>query len=441
MNERQALIMDPKGVPVASLLLALALAGCSMTDSRVPSAKAEVAARDIYFPLRTIDPADDDFSDLQFLRGLIGTASIVMLGEPHHGAGTSVAARARLVKFLHGELGFDALVFEAPFFTCNYAWQEVRKGEGSLELLQEAVIPIWSRSEQGRPLFEEIFAQAHDPRPLVLYGMDPQFITSDWRGRPRQAFGGEFRALLEFKQCGSLWNKELLAALIDTTNLDEPPSAEQAAYRTALTSALEATAACSRASARSYPEAHEKVWDQVLWNLEQLASSRLGDHSDPMLPLIRERAMAANVDWIRRQQPGRRTIVWAANLHISKDLDSVMAQGLPANAGETPVGELLVEAYGREEIFSILTSSMEEQYRDGSIVRVEKTEIDPSIESQFLSEGRSAGILDLRAYGAKHSDGFVSTAFGLYERTARWNEVADALLYLPLMERGHFPKK
>ncbi|MEO8196985.1 MAG: erythromycin esterase family protein [Thermoanaerobaculia bacterium] len=433
--------MNPKALPVASLLLALALSSCSTTGSRAPAEQEAPGAENTFFPLRSIAPSDEDFRDLQFLRGMIGSASIVMLGEPHHGAGTSVAARARLVKFLHRELGFDALVFEAPFYTCNYAWQEVQKGKGSVELLQEAVIPIWSRSEQGRPLFEEIFARARGPRPLELYGMDPQFITSDWRGRPRLAFGAEFRALLELKQCGSFWNEELLAALIDTTNLDEAPSVEQAAFRAPLISALKATAACSRDSAHSYPGAQEKVWNQVLWNLEQLASSRLGDDSDPMLPLIRERAMAANVDWIRRQQPGRRTIVWAANLHISKDLDSVMEKGLPANAGETPVGEMLVEAYGRGEVFSILTSSMAEQYRDGSIVRVEKTEIDPSIESQLLNEDRSAGILDLRAYAAHHSGAFVSTAFGLQERTARWNEVADALLYLPRIEPGHFPKK
>lgn len=433
--------MNSKALLVPGLLLSLAISGCSTINSRVSTVGDSEAVEEAFYPLRTIDPGDENFNDLQFLRGLIGTASIVMLGEPHHGAGTSVAARARLVKFLHRQLGFDALVFEAPFFTCGYAWRETQRGDGSLQLLQDAVLPIWSRSEQGQPLFEEIFAEAHGSRPLVLYGMDPNLITSDWQGRPRQAFAKEFRALLEFKQCGSFWTEELFTALIDMTNLDEAPSAGLAAYRAPLTSALQATAACSRGSARRYPEAQERDWNQVLWNLEQLPSSRLGDRSDPMLPLIRERAMAANVDWVRRQQPGRRTIVWAANLHISKDLDSVMAKGIPANAGETPVGELLVEAYGREEVFSILTTSMAEQYKDGSIVRVEKTEIDPSIESLLLNEGRSAGILDLRAYSSHHSGAFVSAAFGLLERTARWNEVADALFYLPLIERGRFPKR
>lgn len=431
--------MNQNAIGIPSLLLAMALSSCSTTGAQLPAMKEAPAAESAFFPLRTIDPADEDFRDLQFLRGMIGSASIVMLGEPHHGAGTSVAARARLVKFLHRELGFDALIFEAPFFTCSYAWRKTQEGEGSLSLLQEAVLPIWSKSDQGRPLFEEIFAEARGPRPLVLYGMDPNFITSDWRGRPRHAFEQEFRALLDFKQCGDFWNEELLAAMVDMANLDEPPSAARVAYRRALTSALEATATCSRASLRRYPEAQETVWNQLLWNLNQLPSSQLGDSSDPMLPLIRERAMAANVDWVRRQQPGRRTIVWAANLHISKDLDSIMEKGLPANAGETPVGEMLVEAYGRGEVFSILTSSMEEQYRDGSFVRVERTETEPSLESQFLDEGRSAGILDLRAYGARHSGPFVSTAFGLLERTARWNEVADALFYLPRIERGHFP--
>jgi hypothetical protein len=51
--------------------------------------------------IRTVDPADQDFSDLEPLRAAIGTARIVQLGEPSHGAGSSFAAKTRLVMFLH----------------------------------------------------------------------------------------------------------------------------------------------------------------------------------------------------------------------------------------------------------------------------------------------------------------------------------------------------
>src|SRR4051794_27690265 len=55
-------------------------------------------------PTRTIDPRDDDFSDLAQLASAIGTARVVQLGEPSHNAGTCFAAKVRLIKFLHQHL-------------------------------------------------------------------------------------------------------------------------------------------------------------------------------------------------------------------------------------------------------------------------------------------------------------------------------------------------
>jgi erythromycin esterase-like protein len=65
-------------------------------------------------PLRSIDPADEDFSDLDSFRKAVGDARIVFLSEPSHGDGTSFLARTRLIKFLHQQCGFDVLAFESP---------------------------------------------------------------------------------------------------------------------------------------------------------------------------------------------------------------------------------------------------------------------------------------------------------------------------------------
>src|SRR5207248_6952503 len=51
--------------------------------------------------VRSIDPADDDFTDLMPLRDFIGNARVVQLGEQSHGDGAAFLAKARLIRFLH----------------------------------------------------------------------------------------------------------------------------------------------------------------------------------------------------------------------------------------------------------------------------------------------------------------------------------------------------
>lgn len=66
--------------------------------------------------LRTLDPNDEDFSDLTPLKTSLEGVRVVMLGEPGHGGGMTMLARSRLVKFLHQEKGFDVLAWEAGFY-------------------------------------------------------------------------------------------------------------------------------------------------------------------------------------------------------------------------------------------------------------------------------------------------------------------------------------
>ncbi|MGH9894114.1 MAG: erythromycin esterase family protein, partial [bacterium] len=66
--------------------------------------------------VRSIDPADEDFKDLEPLIKAIGSARVVQLGEPSHGAGSSFAAKARLIKFLHRRMGFDVVAWESGLY-------------------------------------------------------------------------------------------------------------------------------------------------------------------------------------------------------------------------------------------------------------------------------------------------------------------------------------
>ena len=59
--------------------------------------------------IRSIDPDDEDFSDLAFLREQLSGVRVVLLGESDHGNGSDFKAKTRLIKFLHLKMGFDVL--------------------------------------------------------------------------------------------------------------------------------------------------------------------------------------------------------------------------------------------------------------------------------------------------------------------------------------------
>src|SRR6187401_855230 len=79
--------------------------------------------------IRTVNPQDEDFADLEPIATAIGKARVVQLGEPSHNAGTCFAAKARLIKFLHQRLKFDVVVWESGIYDVSLVDAGLRAGE------------------------------------------------------------------------------------------------------------------------------------------------------------------------------------------------------------------------------------------------------------------------------------------------------------------------
>jgi erythromycin esterase len=144
----------------SSALSAVALLCCMAPGSAQPPKSTEDGARVAWLkkhaqPLRSIDPQDADFADLEAFRRAIGAARIVMLGEQTHGDGATFQAKTRLIRFLHEKCGFDVLAFESGLYDCHKAWELLREGKTTPEkAVANGVFAIWTQSEQVRPLIE-----------------------------------------------------------------------------------------------------------------------------------------------------------------------------------------------------------------------------------------------------------------------------------------------
>jgi len=112
----------------------------------------------VVYPLNHFAEQADDSTEFSFLKVLLKDKRIVLLGEQSHGDGATFAAKVRLVKFLHSELGFDMLSFESGLYANYKAAQELNHTEARNSPMLESVFPIWSETAEFLPLIQ----YAHD---------------------------------------------------------------------------------------------------------------------------------------------------------------------------------------------------------------------------------------------------------------------------------------
>ena len=140
------------------LSLALA-AGCgdSPTSTGTPSDTTGGNPSEIPDPWLTANGhplsslTSDDFSDLHFLKEVVGDRRIVQLGESGHGVAEFNQAKVRLIRFFHEEMGFDVIAFESDLFACFQA-DRAADALSATELMRSCIYRVWHTHEVV-PLF------------------------------------------------------------------------------------------------------------------------------------------------------------------------------------------------------------------------------------------------------------------------------------------------
>ena len=270
--------------------------------------------------IRSINPSNDDFSDLMPLKKVIGDAQVVMLGEGTHHDANTYRARTRLIKFLHQEMGFDVLAFESGFYDVSRAWQNIQAGKDADSEFYNSV--FFGGLVEFYPLIEYIQGQVKTKKPLEITGFDSQLtgtptrdtLVSDLREFFKEV-GIQTNALDE----GSPFAKQLVLqgmlggytppdqAFIDTfvdlrkqvASKVTNPKSPKIAYMLQLLESIETNARNWRLGA----EAKEKKY-----TVEQ--QIKLGMHD------MRDKQMARNLIWLAQvRYPKRKIIASAASVH------------------------------------------------------------------------------------------------------------------------------
>lgn len=381
--------------------------------------------------LRSIDPAETEFGDLQPLKGLIGEARIVLLGEQSHGDGAAFLTKTRLIKFLHQEMGFDVLAFESGLYDCRRAWQAFRIARPPRDAAELGIFGIWTGSREVQPLLQYLGDQAATDRPLELAGFDDQLTAR----AAREHLVDDVRQVLSHLAADAL-DTAKRSTLVDSLALlarGEPLGDRREAFQAACTAAHQALRPPAGGNA---PADRERAfWAQFFRSIRTYADHTEDRGTNAETVNLRDRQMAENLAWLANvQYPGRKLIVWAASRHNLFNPQIIRGpDGKLFYDGVTAMGHELRSLIDRDEMFSIGFTAWEGEAAPWFAA---PRRIPPartgSLEDICQRTGKDNLLLPLKNLGA---DGgwlaapLESRPLGYSPMTADWTQVFDAMVF------------
>jgi erythromycin esterase len=436
---------------LALLSLLTASAGVVGADDVKPGPASSVARvawlKQHVAPIRSLDPADENFTDLEPLRKAVGAARIVFLSEEWHGSGATFRVRDRVIRFLHQKCGFDVLAFESGLYDCRKAWQLLKEGKmPALEASSQGIFQTWTGTEECRPLFEYLGKQARQPRPLEVCGFDCQFTGP----ASRRFLPEELTTLLKKLPPDGLKPEQrdtvvraFAKLTVAGTGIGKPEKEALAACRKALMGAK---------PSEDLPAGELAFWRQFLESslamAEAEAAQKAGIKTEGNYMMRRDEQMARNLVWLAHEAyPKRKIIVWAAAFHLMRNPETVAMISEP---GKTAALSKSVPSYPRnmirtmgneawkaieKETYSIFFTAAEGEFQAIAMAKPEKLKplIQDSLEDLLVKAGVENGFFDLRRRGKDGSwleERLIARVMGDMDYEADWTKVCDGIFFL-----------
>jgi erythromycin esterase len=386
-------------------------------------------------PIRTLSVADRDFSDLQPLRAAIGNSRIVLLGEQSHGDGTTFLAKARLIAFLHEQMGFDVLAWESGIWDVRQLWQHVQAGEGVLPASRRGIFGIWTGSDEVLPTLDYVQETVGTARPLELAGVDNQLTGTLARDSLHLLMAGFARRIGSTVPDDPEWPAAAatLQHLAATGDFDtHPPAADQARLLRLL------VALKTDAAARAGTDRDALFWTQALESIASYAQMEWAltpgqittEDNNP-----RDAQMGRNLVWLANVwYPGKKIIVWAASSHIARDAGQLAnaAGAHPYQTGWTVhMGGEAYQVLGAQMYAIGFTAAGGSFGRYGSMPAPLAPPRAGSLEAFFKESGLTNAFVDFRSppAGGEWLRSVYARPFGYGDMTGDWTRVLDGMVF------------
>jgi erythromycin esterase len=419
---------------ISLLLFAFCLAAAGRTQDLTASLKNCVST------VRSIEPSDTDFSDLQGFKAAIGNSRVVLLGEQTHGEGSTFTAKIRLIKFLHEKMGFEVLAFESGLYDCARIWENVQQGGSLSQEVIGSLFYMYATSVQVQPLFDYIqsglqgagSSGSSAPHPLILTGFESQHTGVKAKTQLFDDFARFLKKQFPDAVDEEWWLFRRISIATFASRDYRPGIEEKERYQRKLSSLQRLLNEGGRVTDSLTNSGG--FWFEVLNSIESQTARYWGMVTGNEVS-VRDAQMAKNLIWLaEKAYPGKKIIVWAHNGHIAKGLTTLAYGNKPPARGDSafvPMGATIHRYFG-SKAYCVGFSGSEGTYMNyvnDQIVTVAPRPA-TSIEGALAAAGVVYGFADYRkASGAllKLQSG---TLGDFEEAKGLWPEVFDGLFFI-----------
>ena len=260
--------------------------------------------------LELLPPESTELKDLSFLKDELKEKQLIMLGEQTHMYGNIFEMKARIVEYLHQELGFTTIAMESSMYDI---WK-MNKSTFNPDEFKSAIYGVWSSTIEFQRLVNYI-----DKNNLKVIGFDSQVINSS-------QFIEDFYDYCESQHITFKLDEDDLGIVIEgiLENLTvEEDDITYENYEKELTRILAQIKKLKDNETNYYWKQFTKNLlassQDAYYNKEEIMATDLGDKNHN----IRDKQMADNLLSYIKRNPNEKIICWADNIHIINDNSSI----------------------------------------------------------------------------------------------------------------------
>jgi len=260
--------------------------------------------------LELLPPESTELKDLSWLKDELKEKQLIMLGEQTHMYGNIFEMKARIVEYLHQELGFTTIAMESSMYDI---WK-MNKSEFNPDEFNNAIYGVWSSALEFQRLVNYI-----DKNNLKVIGFDSQVIS------PSQ-FIEDFYDYCESQHITFKLDEDdlgiVIEGILENYTVEEDDITYEN-YEKELTRILAQIKKLNDNETNYYWKQFTKNLlassQDAYYNKEQIMATDLGnkDHN------IRDKQMADNLLSYIKRNPNEKIICWADNIHIINDNSSI----------------------------------------------------------------------------------------------------------------------